>query len=51
MGHKINPEIFRLGVSLDWKYQLRDPLLANVIVYKMSKICSGNIQHLMCVIP
>jgi len=37
MGHKINPEIFRLGVSLDWKYQLRDPLLANVIVYKTVK--------------
>nr|ADD25161.1 ribosomal protein S3 [Didymium iridis]ADD25162.1 ribosomal protein S3 [Didymium iridis] len=37
MGHKINPQIFRLGVSIDWNYQLRDPLLANVIVYKTVK--------------
>jgi hypothetical protein len=37
MGHKISPEIFRLGISVDWNYQLRDPLLANVVVYKTIK--------------
>jgi len=37
MGHKVNPENFRLGISVDWKYQLRDPLLANIFVYKMVK--------------
>jgi hypothetical protein len=37
MGHKINPNIFRVGISVDWKYQLRDPLLANVSIYKTVK--------------
>jgi hypothetical protein len=37
MGHKVNPEIFRLGHSVDWKYQLRDPLLANIFVYRTVK--------------
>jgi hypothetical protein len=35
MGHKINPQIFRLGTSVDWKYQLRDPLLANIFIYRL----------------
>jgi hypothetical protein len=34
MGHKVNPTIFRLGISVDWKYQLRDPLLSNIHIYK-----------------
>jgi hypothetical protein len=37
MGHKVNPQIFRLGISVDWKYQLRDPLLANIFIYKLVK--------------
>jgi hypothetical protein len=37
MGHKVNPQIFRLGISVDWNYQLKDPLLANIYVYKMIK--------------
>nr|ADZ99057.1 ribosomal protein S3 [Physarum polycephalum] len=37
MGHKIHPDIFRLGISKDWQYQLRDPLLANVFIYKTVK--------------
>jgi hypothetical protein len=37
MGHKINPTIYRLGTSVDCKYQLRDPLLANIYIYKMVK--------------
>jgi hypothetical protein len=35
MGHKINPQIYRLGTSVDWKYQLRDPLLANIFIYRL----------------
>jgi len=37
MGHKVNPAIFRIGISVDWKYQLRDPLLANIFIYKLIK--------------
>jgi hypothetical protein len=37
MGHKIHPDTFRLGISKDWQYQLRDPLLANVFIYKTVK--------------
>ena len=44
MGHKINPEIFRLGTSLDWKYQLRDPLLANITIYKTIKKYKLNVN-------
>jgi hypothetical protein len=34
MGHKIHPDKFRLGISKDWQYQVRDPLLANVFISK-----------------
>jgi hypothetical protein len=37
MGHKINPSTFRLGTSIDWKFQVRDPLLANITIYKTVK--------------
>jgi len=37
MGHKVNPENFRVGYSVDWKCQLRDPLLANLMIYKTIK--------------
>jgi hypothetical protein len=37
MGHKINPETFRLGTSIDWKFQVKDDLLANITIYKTVK--------------
>jgi hypothetical protein len=37
MGHKVNPNIYRLGITLDWKYQLREPLLANIYLSKLTK--------------
>jgi len=40
MGHKVNPETFRIGASVDLKYQLRDPLLANLMIYKTIKSLS-----------
>jgi hypothetical protein len=35
MGHRVNPLFFRLGFSKDWSYQLRDPLLMNIFIYRL----------------
>jgi len=35
MGHRVNPLFFRLGLSKDWSYQLRDPLLMNIFIYRL----------------
>ena len=35
MGHRINPTIHRLGGPIDWSYQLRDPLLLNLFLYRL----------------
>lgn len=35
MGHRINPLFFRIGFSKDWSYQLRDPLLMNIFIYRL----------------
>lgn len=34
MGHKVHPDVFRLGISKDWQYQIKDPLLANIFIFK-----------------
>lgn len=37
MGHKINPNVFRLGISIDYRYQIRDKLLANIFIFRLIK--------------
>lgn len=39
MGHKVNPDIFRLGVSKKWSYQLRTNknFIKNLFIFKLLK--------------
>ena len=46
MGHKITQQFF-VSEHLSMELSSRDPLLANISIYKTLKKCSLNIQHLM----
>ncbi len=37
MGNRVNPEHFRLGITTTWDYYIRDPLLANIFIYRLVK--------------
>lgn len=37
MGHKINPNIFRLGISRRWKYQIKKDYLLNINLRRFLK--------------